>query len=425
VLIFYLAHVPIPCTRWTNNLINKHTGGLSRDLHFSVEEVKANLTGEAQLRNLKLGSPPVVTVPDLTLKFAINKLLTGKLFLQSASADTAIVHLRHWEIMDSVDRVKERVIPASGPNRLFEKGGLSLKSLVVRDTANRQLYSCHGLQIKARTTGTGDIKGRLRIQSIKIRQVPEFGPVLASWRHGQVETALMEFTSGWLEGSLWANMTLTRGTAPGFRGTLTFGDLNLKELSRAKLLKNAVFEGKASGILVFHGHDWRNPIFNGKGRFSIRNASMKGFPFQKDKVITHFMPGLASLRFQEIKSARYHIRGDKIHFKSLSANGDPLSFSGTGSLSCQGNINLNLHCLLETNYHRALKSYVRDGIPKNRDGIPNFRCRISGDTAVQRIYLDDVVFRIIQVNLKRFGKKLRSLLKGNVTQPGEFPKSNE
>lgn len=219
VLFFYLVQAPIPCTRWAFHLINKHSNGLARDLHFSVEEIKVSLTGKAQFHNLKLGSPPVVSVPGLSLRFAPGKFITGKPFLQTALADTAIVDLRHWEIMDSLYREKKRAIPVFRPNQLFENGELSLKNLVVRDTAGRRLFGCQGLQIKARTTETGNFRGGLRIISITTRQFPGFGKVLASWRHSQGETALIKVSAEWLEGSLRGNTTLTRGNTPGFRGS--------------------------------------------------------------------------------------------------------------------------------------------------------------------------------------------------------------
>ncbi len=133
------------------------------------------------------------------------------------------------------------------------------------------------------------------------------------------------------------------------------------------------------------------------------------FPFQKDMVITSYMPELKTTRLQKLTIHKLSAKGLYLSLDSISAQGNPLSFRGKGVVTPKGGVNFNLVCHLQEEYYQGLKQVVKDGMYRDSRERPTFECRISGDMDEQHIYLNRVVSRVLKTKIRRFGRSLKSL----------------
>jgi hypothetical protein len=410
VSIAYLViDIQIPCTSLIQRYLEKKFSETLKEINLETGNISLDLKGHMQIAYICLGDSQVIRVTDAEAGISPLKLLRGRLVVNSITGDLLQIKRHEWkQLVEVYEDTANRCFRESMSNTLGNTV-LKFNHFSLLDTGGSRPASGRRLFLKLHSSEDGGVKGKVRLQRLFFPNVPPMKFINFFFGYNQREIYVKKFRADWMKGSLKARFTLPLDSTELHGGSCSFNSLNLGQMTEKGFFGSSVLRGQASGSLLFKGLVGEKYSYDMDGRLRLKKVRIKNFLFQKDAVITNYMPELTDVKLDVVELGKCRIRKEKIYIDTIWARGNPLSLQGRGTMTFKGDIDLYLTCYLEEDYYQNLKELVQDGIRRDSLDRPVFECQIKGNAEDQKIYFDKVISRVVKKKLQRIGRKIRSL----------------
>ncbi|MFC1585770.1 hypothetical protein ACFL5V_09505 [Fibrobacterota bacterium] len=409
--VYLLLQIRIDFGDTVRAYLQRNFGDLLHNAGFKSERISLDVKGQVYFKNLCLGNPEVLRVPNAGVRISLWKFLRGGMVLQSVVMDSVIIRPAGMFALAEAFKGEFTSEARNRMNRILKKSGLSAEYFAFLDTAGEKTMSGRGVVLKISSSEEGNLYSDISLSRLFVPHVPGLKFLTCSLVYQPDQLALRNLELKWMRGSLSGRLFFPLEEGKTVSGRAQFKNLDLRKLTQKGYFKKSQFFGIASGNLVFKNFSRETFSLDMDGNIRVTSARLKNFPFQKDAVISNYMPELADVRFKTIDIPRLRVRNRITYLDSIAGRGNPLSFEGKGTITGTGYIDIYLLCHLKEPYYQSLKGLVKDGISRDTDSIPTFECRIRGDQEKQSIFLGKVIGKVVKTKIQRLGNRIRNLFR--------------
>ena len=78
ISLFFCSQIKIPCTQITRAFLKEHYNFLDSSLSLQMDYVSIDVFGNICIREVTLGSPILIRIPEIKLKISLIKFIFGK-----------------------------------------------------------------------------------------------------------------------------------------------------------------------------------------------------------------------------------------------------------------------------------------------------------------------------------------------------------
>ena len=420
--VYWASQFQYPVTKPLPALLAKYTDGASERMSLRMDEAWIDFQGRAVLTNVRIGAPPVAHMNRVRVRISFWNLLMGRYTLRELKVDSLVVFRGNTTpFLALLREERERMLP-----ELWKR----LEAFSVRADAIMSLDSSGAVQAQG---GEAFLSLRLKeplsvkldVERLTAPGWPEFQEVKARVARKDSVTQVKSFSLQSEDARLSGRGSYSDGGA--FNGYLSFKKFNIFPLTTFFLKEGELVEGRANGSVLVSGiwRDW--DTFNADGDLILHDVHAKNVPVQRDLVIQNYMTELADLQLREVRFPNLKFRERMLYLDTLEGKGSPLSFTGKGEVAFpmellegdfevdtflrRGKVSLFLLCHLDEDYYKTLKPLVREGLYRDDEDRPSFRCQIKGDLRTQHITLEKVVSRVIKSISRKVGNSLKKIFR--------------
>ncbi len=400
-----LFFVRIPCTGPVLDFINKKTDNLLPALGVEVKGISVDLRGKVYIASVRGVFPYPFKGDKITLGFSLKDIVDKKLRIRSIYFSWFYLYNEDATQIRAKQQYLSRAVRA-----VNNKSGhqLSIPPDLLSSKISPDLHTkIRGLRVGIPEDFNKNKELIITAWRVVSGHYPKMQSVKIKTRIGESRITVPHFRGKLMGG----NVTGRAEVLPGkfAKARIDFKDMDVGELKNKGILDNVIILGSASGRLYITRSFAKEGNAQLQGHMLLKEATLSGFPFQRDPVIKNFMPGLRKLDFDELTIVNFKYDGRKLSIRQLKGTGSKINISGWGYAVTGDSLNFTMTCNLTEQYFGTLKQLVQDGMFRDAMGRPSFKCEITGDMKDQQIILDKVFAQVMRTNITKMGKKLKSL----------------
>jgi len=307
-IVLFAVHIQIPCKPRVMAYLEKSFGEIIDDVGLKTEGISLDLSGELCIRNLRLGKPEVISIPEASVKISLWKLLRGRMLLRSITGDSIKVKWdRGLQFMHAFQYLNTPEFQEKAMETLH-KAQLKLNYFSLTDTSGEKTFGGRKFYLQINSPNSGEIGGEINISQLSFPDYPDMNDVDISLEYQTDKFTVREFKAKWIKGSLKGRLTLPFNQQEHIRGYFGFRRINLGILSQKAPSEEPLFESRASGDLLFKGLLGEKYSYDVDGKIQLKKVRLKDFPFQKDMVIQEYMSELSDMHFDRMDITKIRIR---------------------------------------------------------------------------------------------------------------------
>ncbi|MBD3321430.1 MAG: hypothetical protein GF350_10090 [Chitinivibrionales bacterium] len=195
------------------------------------------------------------------------------------------------------------------------------------------------------------------------------------------------------------------------KGSLKASGVDLQELYAG--FDNS--QGSVSGTAAIRLKVSSTPLslkhLKGGGTMTVRELRTRDVPLQKTLVVALFMPSLSDILFKKVDIS-YRLADGRIYTDGISADGDTLDFTSSGTVEYHGAFRQEFEGVLSQEFGKSLRPVIRRSLTETEKGEYSFGCTIWGTFADPRVELDKKILRRAVKNVfDDIGRGIRSIFK--------------